>query len=81
MQCPYCDNEMQKGEVEVRDTSSLLGGLLHIGAAVEWLPEGERKKFFRKNTVNLALVAEGYYCQKCGKTIAIFDERGADFWQ
>ena len=39
------------------------------------------KKLLPKKTVHLIGRAEGYYCENCGKVVAIFSERGAEFLQ
>lgn len=79
MNCPYCGEDMKKGCVEVRDGSEFIN--LGIGIVVSWMPEDERKKILRKNAVHLNTKGEGYYCEKCKKTVAILDERGDDFFQ
>ena len=71
MKCPYCNNEMREGMVEVRHAGSLLNTM----TMVNWIPdEKSKKKLFRK-AVNLSLDAEGYYCEECMKVVAVFDER------
>lgn len=77
MNCPYCGKEMEKGEVQIGDSIS---ALVRGGHAV-WVPQKECKKILPKNTVNLKPTAEGYYCDQCVKVVAIFDDRGADFFQ
>ena len=73
MRCPECGNEMKKGIVEVKD----VGSILQLSTMATWYPEDEKKKKvgFRKNAVNLALSAEGYYCDECMKVFAVFEER------
>lgn len=70
MNCPECGKEMKKGLVEIRD-----GHLLFSAVVVSWCPEEEKKKFYRKNAINLGYKAEGYYCDECMKVFAVFDER------
>ena len=77
MNCPYCGKEMEKGEVQVGDAITALVK----GGYVLWLSETEKKKMVPKNTVQLCGVAEGYYCDKCIKVVAIFNERGDSFFQ
>ncbi|MBE5933855.1 MAG: hypothetical protein E7263_10610 [Lachnospiraceae bacterium] len=70
---------MKRGYVEVRDGSEFIN--LGIGIVVSWLPENERKNIVRKNAVHIKTKGEGYYCEKCRKTVAILDERGDEFFQ
>jgi len=78
MNCPYCGDEMKKGEVQ---TGSAVNRMLRSGDSVLWIPEEDCAKIIPKKTINLATVAEGYYCEQCVKVVAIFDERGAGFFQ
>lgn len=78
MKCPYCESEMEKGEVQIGD---LMDSYLKMGGPVLWLPQAECKKILPKKTVHLVGKAEGYYCEKCGKVVGIFSERGAEFFQ
>ena len=78
MNCPYCNKEMEKGEVQV---GSFLDAKLFKGGNVIWIPEKDSKKMIPKNTINLYGIAEGYYCNQCIKVVAIFEDRGADFLQ
>ena len=78
MKCPYCENEMEKGEVQIGD---LIDSYLKMAGPVLWLPQTECKKMVPKRTVYLVGKAEGYYCQKCEKVVGIFNERGAEFLQ
>ncbi len=77
MKCPNCGEDMKKGYIEVRDTIINLG----IGILVSWMPEDEKKKILRKNSVSLKTKGDGYYCEKCRKAVAVLDERGDDFFQ
>lgn len=78
MKCPYCESEMEKGEVQIGD---VIDARLKMGGPVLWLPQTECKKILPKKTVHLVGKAEGYYCEKCGKVVGIFSERGAEFLQ
>lgn len=78
MKCPYCERDMEKGEVQIGDAFQ---ALLKSGGPVLWVPQNDCKKFLPKKTVSLIGNAEGYYCEQCAKVVAIFDERGADFLQ
>ena len=78
MKCPYCENEMAKGEVQIGDAFQ---AFLKAGGPVLWIAEKETGKFIPKKSVTLAGVAIGYYCEKCSKVVAVFDEKGSDFLQ
>lgn len=41
----------------------------------------EIKKIVPKNTVSLKVNGVGYYCEHCAKAVAIFEERGDEFFQ
>ena len=78
MKCPYCENVMEKGEVQVGDMFQVF---LKSGGPVLWVPQKDCKKILPQKTVSLIGNAEGYYCDRCAKVVAIFDKRGADFLQ
>jgi len=78
MKCPYCGNEMEKGEVQVGD---ILQAKLNSGGPVLWVPEEDCKKILPKKTISLCGVGEGYYCEKCAKAVAIFEEKGTGILQ
>lgn len=78
MRCPYCEQEMEKGVIQ---TGDVLSSHIKAGESVVWIPESESKKFIPNHTVHLDVNAEGYYCKKCAKAVAVFNERGAGFWQ
>ncbi len=71
MKCPYCEKEMEKGEVQIGD---IIEARLKTGGPVRWISEKECKKLLPKRTVPLTGKAEGYYCNQCQKVIGIFDE-------
>ncbi len=68
MDCPYCNNEMKAGSIDVHDTLS-------------WSPEGESRKGLTKYSIAtggivlanypmlFAASKEAYYCQSCKKII------------
>lgn len=63
MNCPYCNEEMQKGRIQ-GDTYAL-----------SWIPEGERTLFPRhsirlgeRSIFRLSKI-ESYYCLECKKLI------------
>lgn len=78
MKCPYCGKEMKTGKVKVGD---IIGNLLKSGEVVTYIPEEECGKMIPKNTINLDINAEGYYCDTCQKVVAIFSKRGDSFFQ
>lgn len=78
MKCPKCGNEMEKGEVQVGD---IFEAKFRSGGPVLWIPEEDGKKLLPKKTIRLDNVGEGYYCEKCAKVVAMFDEKGVDFFQ
>ena len=78
MKCPFCEKEMKKGNVRVGDT---IGNLLKVGEVITYIPEEEGGKLLLRNTINLDINAEGYYCDDCKKVIAVFSERGDSFFQ
>ena len=55
MKCPYCDKEMENGEVKVVDT------MFNMVSNLGWYPENEIKKMVKKNYVNLKFKGAGYY--------------------
>ena len=71
MICPECGRELEKGIIEATDAGSLTQSL----TMVCWYPEEYKNKMFKKNTVNLRLKAEGYYCDECMKVFASFEEK------
>lgn len=78
MNCPFCGNEMAEGEVQ---TGFGRNALINVGEVVTWVPRKECKKIIPKGTVSLKVNAVGYYCEQCAKAVAIFEERGDDFFQ
>ena len=78
MKCPYCGKEMKKGKVKVGDT---IGNLLKAGEVATYIPEEECGKLLPKNTFNLDINADGFYCDACKKAVAVFSERGDSFFQ
>lgn len=78
MKCPYCGKEMKKGKVKIGDT---IGNLLKAGEVATYIPEEECGKLLPKNTLNLDINAEGFYCESCKKVVAVFSERGDSFFQ
>lgn len=78
MKCPYCGKEMKKGKVKIGDT---IGNLLKAGEVATYIPEEECGKLLPKNTLNLDINAEGFYCDACKKVVAVFSERGDSFFQ
>jgi len=71
MICPEWGRELEKGIIEAKDAGSLTQSL----TMVLWYPEEYKNKMFKKNTVNLRLKAEGYYCDECMKVFASFEEK------
>ena len=67
MNCPYCNQEIKKGVLEV-------SGRL-FSNSVSWYPDEEKKKIFHNDLVHLKHKAEAHYCNNCKKVIAIFDEK------
>lgn len=71
MKCPYCSNEMKKGEVQIGD---ILQAKIKCGIPVLWIPEEDCKKLLPKETVSLSNAGEGYYCEVCEKVVTIFEK-------
>jgi hypothetical protein len=42
---------------------------------LSWYPEEYKGKLVKKDTVNLRLKADGYYCDECMKVYAAFEEK------
>ena len=40
-----------------------------------WHPEEYKGKLVKKNTINLRLKTDGYYCDECMKVYAAFEEK------
>ena len=78
MKCPLCGKEMKKGKVKVGDA---IGNFFKAGELVTYIPEEECGKVLPKDTLNLDVNAEGYYCDTCKKVVAVFNERGDSFFQ
>jgi len=78
MKCPYCSDEMKKGEVQIGD---IIEARLKNGGPILWISEEDCKRILPKKTVRLESGAEGYYCEKCAKVVAFFDEKDAGFIQ
>ncbi|MBQ4537774.1 MAG: hypothetical protein II994_09205 [Lachnospiraceae bacterium] len=72
MKCPYCDCEMEKGEVQIGD---IVEARLKTGGPVMWISENECKKLLPKETIRLEAKAEGYYCNQCEKAVAFFNQK------
>ena len=53
MKCPYCGNEMEKGEVQVGD---ILQAKLKSGGPVLWVSEEDCKKILPKKPKLAAMV-------------------------
>jgi hypothetical protein len=70
MKCPECGKELKKGIIEAKSA----GSLPQFGTMVTWYSEEEKGKMVRKNTVNLTLKTDGYYCDECMKVYAAFEE-------
>ena len=71
MKCPVCGNEFKKGVIEAKDAGSLAQSLTML----TWYPEEYKGKLVKKNTINLRLKADGYYCDECMKVYAAFEEK------
>ena len=79
MKCMFCNEEMITGSIE---TGPLFSNILKADEMVVFIPEGEEKKLLPKNTVHLKITSKSAnFCPKCGKAVAIFQERGNTFWQ
>ncbi|MBE6851273.1 MAG: hypothetical protein E7504_06015 [Ruminococcus sp.] len=70
MKCPYCEKEMQKGEIRFSDD---LSAFIKFFQGPRWVSEEDIERIIPKNTVQLSHVAETYYCEACGKAVAYFD--------
>lgn len=71
MKCPECGNECQNGFVQARDAGSFTQSL----SMVTWYPEANKGKMIKKGAISLRLNAEGFYCDKCMKVYAVFEEK------
>ena len=71
MNCPEYGKELEKGIIEAKDAGSLTQSL----TMVTWYPEEYKNKMIKKNTINLRLKAEGFYCDGCMKVFASFEEK------
>ena len=69
--CPFCNGRLKKGKIEVIDTNSLF----NAGCCVNFVPEEDEGKLFRKNAVSLRTKADGYYCDECVQFFGIFEQR------
>lgn len=70
MKCPECGRAMKKGFVEVVDLTHPIVPMV----AVSFCPNEDKGKIIRKHAISLKLNAEGYYCDKCEKVVAIFEK-------
>ena len=71
MKCPECGNELKKGVIEAKEAGSLTQWLTML----TWHPEEYKGKLVKKNTINLRLKADGYYCDECMKVYAAVEEK------
>lgn len=71
MNCPECGKEMKKGIVEAKDAGSITQSF----TMMSWYPDKDKGKIIKKDTVNLRLRADGYYCDECMKVFAAFEEK------
>ncbi len=69
--CPICKGDMKEGFVRATDMGSLLDTLTMMC----FTPKEEQGKLIRKNVVNLSLRGDGYYCERCGKVFATFEQQ------
>lgn len=70
-ECPFCGGSLKKGKIEVIDT----GSLINTNTLVNFVPEEENGKLFRKNVVSLRTKADGYYCDECVQFFGIYEQR------
>ena len=70
MNCPKCGNEMKKGVIEAKNA----GSITQWSTVMLWYPDNYKGKIIKKDTVNLRVRAEGYYCNECMKVYAVFEE-------
>lgn len=71
MHCPICGNVLENGIIEAKAAGSLTQAL----TIMYWYPAKYDSKIIKKNTVNLKLKTDGYYCAECMKVFAAFEER------
>ena len=71
MECPECGNPMKMGVIEAKDAGSLTQSLTML----TWYPAEYKGKLIKKETINLRLKADGYYCDECMKVFAAFEEK------
>lgn len=70
MKCPNCNIDMTKGVLE----ANTLGSLTQMGTMMKWCPIDEKGKKNRKESIELSLHGEGYYCDTCMKVYGIFEQ-------
>ena len=73
MQCPYCEEELEKGYIDQTD----------FRFPLEWYPAKQETGFFRsrKGRIKLTSAFDGgyivaYHCAKCGKFIIDQSQNG-----
>lgn len=76
MDCPICGHTCQKGFVEIRGTGNTPIQLItQIATRAIWYPEEYQNKRIRRETVELTIDAQGFFCEECMKVYAEFDMR------
>lgn len=68
MRCPYCQKEMQNGEIELYEFGSIF---LHKPATLKFTPHNQPQN--PKKADQVYSVPAGWYCPNCNKIIAVFE--------
>ncbi len=68
MKCPKCGKEMRKGIIKAQNAGSLTQSLTQV----LFIPEESEGKLIKRDTVELKLKAEGYYCDECMMVFTAF---------
>ena len=71
MKCPECGKECRKGFIEAKNG----GSITQLFTSMLWCPEDENGTKLKKETVDLKLHGEGWYCDECMKIFASFAEK------
>lgn len=72
MNCPYCGNEMEKGELSITTTQGLSPMILSYASMLE-----SKKGIFSRKTqdkiISSGEKSEAYRCSSCKKIIPVFN--------
>ncbi|WP_295217220.1 PF20097 family protein [Ruminococcus sp.] len=68
MKCPYCQKEMQSGEIELYEFASVL---FHKPATLKFIPHDHSQN--PKKAEQIYSTPVGWYCTDCNKIMAVFE--------